>query len=311
MEENIPNIENKLKNIDDIINNSEEINNINNNLEEINNNYSNNSEKINNDISDDIDTTDDTDDDKYILKDKKLEGLVKKYNKIKIELPNNKKILNVKKRSKKLYKYDKKLQKLKKKFMELKKTDNEKNSIINKYVEKIKKIQKHIQNNEVELINGNLNSNPTFGKLIEALYNAGIKAQENAQISHLQIFKQYFTDLDNDGIYEPKIIKVRVPNSDEIVKIPLFSLIHHNTLKIDNLNIKLKIKLNKLVEDLTHYKIKNGNNIKNEYKKTWNINIDDTLTLYKKQYVDVNVNLKYEDPTECIIKLMNKYNRSI
>lgn len=176
--------------------------------------------------------------------------------------------------------------------------------------------------NKSEKINKKDFSIATFDKMIETLYDAGIKAQRSVQVSNLHHLEKYFEDLDGDGIMEPKVIKIKVPSDKEdqdweIVEVPLFTLVNHNNLKIENLQVKFKINL----DDMT---IKSFNKDKDQklktsygkglrkkiYKKKWKLRINKPI----KQNVncaEVCVDFKYDDTLESVVRLSERYSRLI
>jgi len=158
----------------------------------------------------------------------------------------------------------------------------------------------------------------TFDKLIETLYDAGIKAQRNVQTANIHNLKDFFEDKDNDGVLEPKMIKIQVPsdktNQDwDVIEVPLFTLVNHNTLKIDNLQVKFKINLDDMtvekfnkMED-KQLKISCGGGL---FRKKWKLKINKPI----KQDVncaEVTVDFKYDHPLESIVRLSERYSRRI
>ena len=166
---------------------------------------------------------------------------------------------------------------------------------------------------------------PTFDTFIEALYDAGIKAQRNVQIANLYHLDWFFEDKDDNGVLEPRMIKIKVPsgkNDDKwnLINIPLISLINHNSIKINTMNVEFKINLGELTltkhnKDINenHSHAKYIPSIDNEQEKSlmrkkWKINIS-TPTNNNKQCAKVNVEFKYDNPLESIKRLVERYDR--
>lgn len=158
----------------------------------------------------------------------------------------------------------------------------------------------------------------TFDKMIETLYDAGIKAQRNVQMANIHNLKDFFEDIDGDGVLEPKMIKIKVPSNNknedwEIIEVPLFSLINHNTLKIDNLQVKFKLNLDDMtVEKLDkehHKKMKTscGNDI---FKKIWRLRVNKPIK-QNANCAEIVVDFKYDHPLESIVRLSERYSRRI
>jgi len=162
----------------------------------------------------------------------------------------------------------------------------------------------------------------TFDKMIETLYDAGVKAQRSVQLSNLHHLEKYFEDTDGDGIMEPKVIRIKVPSDKEdqewdVVEVPLFTLVNHNNLKIENLQVKFKINLDDMtVKSYNENKDKKlktscGKGLhKKIYKKKWKLRINKPI----KQNVncaEVCVDFKYDDTLESIVRLSERYSRLI
>ena len=159
----------------------------------------------------------------------------------------------------------------------------------------------------------------TFDTLIETLYDAGLKAQRNVQYSNLHHLETFFEDRDGDGILEPKLIKMKIPsfNKDkeqkwETVEIPLFSLVNHNCLKIENLKVKFKIDLGNMEKEKfigKNHKQLTCQNGKGVHEKKWKIQINKSIK--NKDCAEVEVDFKYDEPLESIVRLSERYSSMI
>jgi len=160
----------------------------------------------------------------------------------------------------------------------------------------------------------------TFDKLIETLYDAGLKAQRNVQYSNLHHLETFFEDKDGDGVLEPKLIKMKIPshNKDEehkweTVEVPLFSLVNHNCLKIENLKVKFKIDLGDMeIEKFNgkNHKKLTCQNGKGVHKQKWKLQINKPVNK-NKNCAEVEVDFKYDDPLESIVRLSERYSSLI
>ena len=160
----------------------------------------------------------------------------------------------------------------------------------------------------------------TFDKLIETLYDAGLKAQRNVQYSNLHHLETFFEDTNGDGILEPKLIKMKIPSHKkdeeekwETVEVPLFSLVNHNCLKIENLKIKFKIDLGDM--EIEKFNGKNHKklicqNSKGVHKKRWKLQITKPVNK-NKNCAEVEVDFKYDEPLESIVRLSERYSSLI
>ena len=165
--------------------------------------------------------------------------------------------------------------------------------------------------------------NPTFRKLLETLYSAGLTAQRKVQYHHLNRLNDYFEDNNNDGILEPRCVKILVPSKSDdpeekwkVLEIPVFTLINHNNLKIDNMKINFNIDLGELSE-----KKFNNNHIENltsstgkkkhkVHKRKWRLNICRPITK-QANTANVEVEFKYEPPVESLSRLNERYTNII
>ena len=164
------------------------------------------------------------------------------------------------------------------------------------------------------------NAVATFDKLIETLYDAGLKAQRNVQYSNLHHLETFFEDTDGDGILEPKLIKMKIPSHKkdeeekwETVEVPLFSLVNHNCLKIENLKVKFKIDLGDMeIETFNHKKHKKlrCQNSKGVHKRKWKIQINKPVNC-NKNCAEVEVDFKYDSPLESVVRLSERYSSLI
>ena len=178
-------------------------------------------------------------------------------------------------------------------------------------------------------------SNPAFDTLIEALYDAGIKANRNIQISNLYHLDWYFENFNdvmdasndvneiqqklNENILQPRMIKIRVPNSDsdtdekwKIVEIPLFTLVKHNSLKIDTMDVELKFNVGQILKktELNHNKFHSIKSREGKplIKKKWKMRIA-TPVKSNSDYGTLKIKFSFDQPLESITRLTERYDR--
>ena len=181
---------------------------------------------------------------------------------------------------------------------------------------------------------------PAFDTLVEALYDAGIKANRNVQVSNLYHLDWYFENFqetleskdDNvveileeqnkilsENILQPRMVKIRVPSDDpnstekwRVVEIPLFTLVKHNSLKIDTMDVELKFNMGKIIKKTEIKKNKfHSNNDKEKkplIKKKWKIRIA-TPVRNNSNFATLKIKFTYDSPLESMTRLTEKYDR--
>jgi len=84
--------------------------------------------------------------------------------------------------------------------------------------------------------------------ILESLYDAVSKAQRNIRINNISELDWYFPYNDEDGVREPRTMRIKLPsktsNTFDLIDVPIYSLVNHNPLNIDEFNIKFKVKMN-------------------------------------------------------------------
>ena len=181
---------------------------------------------------------------------------------------------------------------------------------------------------------------PAFDTLVEALYDAGIKANRNVQVSNLYHLDWYFENFqetleskdDNvveifeeqnkilsENILQPRMVKIRVPSDDpnstekwRVVEIPLFTLVKHNSLKIDTMDVELKFNMGKIIKKTEIKKNKfHSNNDKEKkplIKKKWKIRIATPIRNHSN-FATLKIKFTYDSPLESMTRLTEKYDR--
>ena len=181
---------------------------------------------------------------------------------------------------------------------------------------------------------------PAFDTLVEALYDAGIKANRNVQVSNLYHLDWYFENFKDtleakdgdveeileeqnkilsENILQPRMVKIRVPSDDanseekwRVVEIPLFTLVKHNSLKIDTMDIELKFNMGKIIKKTEIKKNKfhsnNGKEKKPLVKKKWKIRIA-TPVRDNSNFATLKIKFTYDSPLESMTRLTEKYDR--
>ncbi len=144
-------------------------------------------------------------------------------------------------------------------------------------------------------------SGTDLDKIIEALYKAIIKANNKVKRNSLIDLENYFIYNDETDIFEPRYIhlKINVDNDNEdIIKIPLLTLVKHSYLGIDKVKMGLKLDLD--VNTLDRYKdiqTTEGN---------FTINAKSPLNT-KESVANIEIEFKQAEPTEMLSKLINTH----
>ena len=181
---------------------------------------------------------------------------------------------------------------------------------------------------------------PAFDTLVEALYDAGVKASRNVQVSNLYHLDWYFENFQetleskdddveeileeqnkilSENVLQPRMVKIRVPSDDpnstekwRVVEIPLFTLVKHNSLKIDTMDVELKFNMGKIIKKTEIKKNKfHSNNDKEKkplIKKKWKIRIA-TPIKENSNFATLKIKFTYDSPLESMTRLTEKYDR--
>ena len=220
--------------------------------------------------------------------------------------------------------------------------------------EQIEEEEFEVKEKEVELVVDNEPeqniriAKPAFDTLVEALYDAGIKANRSVQISNLYHLDWYFenfketeeTEEDDDGqpnedkvekiieekvkilnesVLQPRMVKIRIPSPDpnnkdnwRVIEVPLFTLVKHNSLKIDTMDVELKFNMGKILKKTElknnkfHHSFKKS--VKPLTKKKWKIRIA-TPVRENSSFATLKIKFSYDSPLESITRLTERYDR--
>jgi hypothetical protein len=131
--------------------------------------------------------------------------------------------------------------------------------------------------------------------VIEAIYDAAMKAQSNVQISNLHNFLWLFPQ-DESGSHTSRTIPINVGNG-KVVEMPVFALLHHQNLCIHDLKVKTSLDINipkrpEVINDIL--------DIKN---KKYSIKVNRT----KKDNTTIELHFKAQEPTEMYHRLFEKF----
>ena len=138
-------------------------------------------------------------------------------------------------------------------------------------------------------------------QLIEAIYDAAMKAQSNVQINNLHNFLWLFPK-DDAGTHTCRTIPINM-GDDKIMEVPVFSLLHHQNLSIHDLKIKTTLDIQMPTEPEVLDEILN---IKN---KKYSVKVNRTKN-DKRENTTIELSLKAQEPTEMYHRMFEKYNLS-
>lgn len=83
-----------------------------------------------------------------------------------------------------------------------------------------------------------------LSSMFTAVYSAIVDAAQAVEGDAWATLRDRYFDVDKDGSFSPKTIKMSLSGAD--VDVPLFSLIKHNTMVVDELTVKFEIDLSGL-----------------------------------------------------------------
>lgn len=129
--------------------------------------------------------------------------------------------------------------------------------------------------------------------ILEAIYDAATKAQTNVQLNNLHNLFWMFPE-NEEGVHEPRTIPIKVNNN--IIDVPVFTLIHHKNLCIHELKIKTKLDIH--MKDIPF--------IKNEIKDVKNKRYEMHITPGKSDTA-IELCMKIEEPTEAYNRMLKNF----
>lgn len=144
--------------------------------------------------------------------------------------------------------------------------------------------------------------------LIESLYDAVSKAQRNIRLNNLNELDFYFPYDSEEGIRKPKTVEIKLPSQtgeQEIMAVPLFSLINHTPLNIEEFNVKFKINMSTAKRIQDRY----GNH-KHFRERKYKI-CTDIRGANKKNIAEVELRCKAEDTPEGISRIADVLHKTL
>lgn len=99
--------------------------------------------------------------------------------------------------------------------------------------------------NETEAGDDDLNVD-SLSQFVSAIYGAVKRAQVAVQANAQQKFDYFFPESGNGGTRVPRTVSVPFPQKDgghAIQEVPLFALVPHHDLMVDEVNVRMKLSL--------------------------------------------------------------------
>ena len=137
--------------------------------------------------------------------------------------------------------------------------------------------------------------------LTKGLYDAVVQAQALAENQHIESLKKY---LDKDG--NPKCIDVVI--SGEKVKVPLLTLAPQSSIKIKELTMDLKVKLNNFGKRKSRL---GGGIFCKEDAGAIGADLGASIFPSKNNYANLKITFEGSDPPEGIVRLNNNLLKQI
>lgn len=137
--------------------------------------------------------------------------------------------------------------------------------------------------------------------VLEAIYDAAMKAQSNVQISNLHNFLWMFP-ADDNGIHTSRTIPLKL-NDDKIVNVPVFTLLQHKNLCINEVKVKTTLDMDILTKPQVIQEIRD---IKD---KRYNVKVESRCA--DQSNTTVEIHLKAEEPTEMYNRFLDNYQKAI
>ena len=136
--------------------------------------------------------------------------------------------------------------------------------------------------------------------MIEALYDAVSKAQRNIRMNNINELDYYFPYNEEEDVREPKTMSIKLPsktdNGFDIIEVPIYSLVNHTPLDINEFNIKFKANM------CSAKKVKD-NYDSNPYVRHKKYMISTDVTGNGKNVAEIELKCKITDPPEGLSRL--------
>ena len=137
--------------------------------------------------------------------------------------------------------------------------------------------------------------------LTKGLYDAVVQAQSLAENQHIEALSKYVND---DGT--PKCMRMVI--NGESVMIPLATLAPQNSIKIKELTMDLKVKLNNFGKRESR---KGGGIFRKKDAGAVSIDLGSSILPLKNNYANLKITFEGTDPPEGVVRLNNNLIKQI
>ena len=137
--------------------------------------------------------------------------------------------------------------------------------------------------------------------LTKGIFDAVVQANSLAESQHIESLKKFVNE---DGT--PKEMKLVINGED--VNIPLQTLAPQNTIKMDELKMKLKVKLNKFGKRKSRL---GGGIFKGRDAGAVSADLGSSILPCHNNYADLEITFKGTDPPEGLVRLNNNLIKQI
>tara|TARA_R100000458_G_scaffold51908_1_gene53068 strand:- start:1146 stop:1604 length:459 start_codon:yes stop_codon:yes gene_type:complete len=137
--------------------------------------------------------------------------------------------------------------------------------------------------------------------LTKGLYDAVVQAQNLAEKQHIEALNEY---IDEDG--NPKCVSIKIEGQD--VQVPLATLVPHSSIKIKELTMDLKVKLNSFGK-------RKSNIMSSIFGKgkagAITADLGSSILPLKNNYANLKITFEGTDPPEGLVRLNNNLIKQI
>ena len=137
--------------------------------------------------------------------------------------------------------------------------------------------------------------------LTKGLYDAVVQAQALAENQHIEAISKY---INKDGT--PKCIDIVI--SGEKVSVPLATLAPQSSIKIKELTMELKVKLNNFGKRKSRF---GGGIFRREDAGAIGVDLGSSILPRKNQYANLKIVFEGSDPPEGLVRLNNNLIKQI
>ena len=137
--------------------------------------------------------------------------------------------------------------------------------------------------------------------LTKGLYDAVVQAQSLAENQHIEALSKY---VDDDG--NPKCMKIKIEGKD--VNVPLVTLAPQNSIKIKELTMDLKVKLNNFGKRESR---RGGGIFRRRDAGAVSVDLGSSILPTKNNYANLKITFEGTDPPEGVVRLNNNLIKQI